>query len=295
MFEELFHKKIIFVSGKGGTGKSLFSVFLAFQAAERGKRVLLAEAHAFDKLAPLMGRKAIGHHETIISDRVSCINLDPKRCFAEYVILHLGMENLYERVFKTKAVKSLLDAIPGLDETMLLGRLFHTCELSEDQKYDLVIFDSPASGHFLNLFTTPDAIIDTGLVGPLVKEVQRVKEFISDPEKSAGVLMSLPETLVMTETLEFLHYFGDKIPLHLSAVILNKFCSLLDAQFTPHTQKFFERKRGESLKACEKLLKLKSKSFEKLYTFPDMHFIQEPVLEDRCKALAPFVKDMNDA
>ena len=36
-------KRLIFVSGKGGVGKSLIAAGLAFEEAKRGRRVLLAE------------------------------------------------------------------------------------------------------------------------------------------------------------------------------------------------------------------------------------------------------------
>lgn len=277
MFAELFKKKIIFVSGKGGTGKSILTVLLGLLAAKEGKRVLIAESHAFDKLSPLLAHKPVGHNETQLAPNLSCINLDAKRCFAEYVILHLGMESLYDRVFRSQPVSSLLDAIPGLDETMILGRIFHTCELST--KYDLVIFDSPASGHFINLFATPDAIIKTGLGGPLVREVQRVKDFLSDANKSTAVVVTLPEALVMTETIEFLPIFNKKIPLHLSSVILNRTCSQMGGTFTPAIQNYFDRKSKASQEAIHELKNFfrDKNSSTKLYTLPEFGMIEEPM------------------
>lgn len=293
MFEEIFKKKIIFVSGKGGTGKSVVTALLGLLAAEAGKKVLIAESHAFDKLSPLFGRSQIGHHETTVSERVTCVNLDPKRCLAEYVTLHLGMEGLYDRVFRSKAVSSLLDAIPGLDEAMLLGRLFHTCELSH--KFDLIIFDSPASGHFLNLMTTPDAIINTGLVGPLVKEVERVRNFLSDPQKATSIVVTLPESLVMTETFEFLPVFNNRIPLHLSSVILNRASSTQEEQFTPAIQKYFDRRRSATKQALDELKTYREKnpsSVKFLYTFPDLEIIEEPITVQKLAELHPLIQEI---
>jgi hypothetical protein len=281
VFEDLFDKKILFVTGKGGTGKSVITALLGLIAAKQGKRVLIAESHAFDKLSPLFSKAPVGHHETVVGERLSCINLDAKRCFAEYVILHLGMEALYERVFRSQAVTSLLDAIPGLDETMILGRLFHTCELVKDSRYDLLIFDSPASGHFFKLFATPDAILKTGLVGPLIREVQRVKDFVMDPKKAGAVVVTLPEALVMTETLESLPIFNNSIPLHLSAVILNKACPLEEGAFTPAIQSYFDRMRHATVQARKDLLAFLSKehstTLQHIYSIPDLGIIEDEI------------------
>lgn len=295
MFAELFNKKILFITGKGGTGKSVVSALLGLLAAQKGKRVLLVESHAFDKLAPLFGLAPIGHQETLVSDRLSCINLDAKRCFAEYVTLHLGMEALYERVFRSQPVSSLLDAIPGLDETMVLGRVFHTCELS-NAKYDLVIFDCPASGHFLKMFATPDAIIKTGLVGPLIREVERVKSFLSNPEKASGIVVSLPEALVMTETFEFLPLFNKVIPLHLSAVILNRAYSFAAASFLTATEKYFDRKQRATKEARKELFTFLQKNpglAQTAYTFPDMELIAEPLTLQKLADFLPLIEEFD--
>lgn len=296
MFAELFNKKILFVSGKGGTGKSAVSALLGLFAAQSGKRVLLAESHAFDKLAPLFGSVPVGHHETELLPKLSCINLDPKRCFAEYVQTHLGLESLYERVFKSQPVRSLLDAIPGLDETMVLGRLFYTCELSKTSRYDLVIVDSPASGHFLKVMSTPDAIIQTGLGGPLVREVERVKHFLRNPQKAAGVVVCIPEDLVMTETLEFLPKFGSTIPLHLASVILNRAYSYPPAQFSNAIQKYFVRKHDATAKAKAEILQFATEHSQQVhsaYMFPDLELMAEPLNLQKLSDITPLIEELH--
>ena len=81
------------------------------------------------------------------------------------------MPTLYHSVFERPLMKNFLEAIPGLGEAMLLGRLVHTCETGP---YDCIIYDSPASGHFLTLMTTLEAILNSALVGPLLNEVKKI-------------------------------------------------------------------------------------------------------------------------
>ena len=200
---DVLAKKLILITGKGGTGKSLFTASLALGAASRGKRVLVVDMAEIGQLAPLLTQEAQGRHvERQLAERLWFFHADPQRCFEDYVTKYLRMQRLYDTVFRHRVVRSFIRMIPGLAETMFLGRLFYTCCL-EDNPYDLVLVDSPASGHFLQLAQTPQGVLDSGLLGPIVDEVARVARFLHDP-KACGVLyMSLPEPLVGAETLDF--------------------------------------------------------------------------------------------
>src|SRR5690606_16574585 len=87
---------------------------------------------------------------------------------------------------------------------------------------ELVIFDGHATGHFLSLMTTPDAVLDTRLGGPLVRETERVRDFLADPVKCGLVYVCVPEDLVVSETLDFLPRLAQKSPARLSAIIANR-------------------------------------------------------------------------
>lgn len=216
--------KLLFITGKGGTGKTLFSAAFAKEQAALGKKVLLVESTSLEQLPLLFGHdQTIGHREEEIADNISCINLNLRDSFREYVADHLGMAKLYEKVFDRAIVRSFLEALPGLGEVMLLGRLYHTCELRD--RYDLVIFDAPATGHFTNLLGTLDSVLNSGLIGPLVAEVSRVKEFLANPKRCGVVFMSLPEPLVINESLDFVEKMQKLVPVQIVQVFLNRIYS----------------------------------------------------------------------
>lgn len=227
LVDELSHKKLILISGKGGTGKSLVAASFGRFMASRGKRVLVIESCAREQVSALFGLDPTGHSETKVLDNLYCINIQPRYCFEEYVILHLGLAQLYERVFRNKIVKSFLDAMPGLAETMLLGRIFHACQLTEPA-YDMVIFDGPALGHFFSLLTTPQAVLSTGIGGPLIREVERVHALFTDSKRTGIVLASLAEKLVMSETLEFIPKILQDTKISILGVVVNRFFSEQD-------------------------------------------------------------------
>jgi arsenite-transporting ATPase len=218
----LFARKLLLVTGKGGIGKTLIAASLGQTAAEAGRRVLIVENATTDQVPPLFGFAPVGHQTLKISQGLECINLNADANFRDYVVKHLGQKRLFDTVLSHKVVQSFIAMIPGLAQLMILGRLFYECELAPEPRYDLVIFDAPASGHFMSLMTTPDAVLSSNLGGPLRRETERVKAFLGDRAKVGMIYVSTPEELVVSETLDFLPRLEANAPVEISALLVNR-------------------------------------------------------------------------
>lgn len=219
----LTSRKLLFVTGKGGIGKTLVSVALAQAAAAAGLKVLLVENSSRDQIPSLFGMDPVGHNETIAAPGISCINLNSAGNFREYVTKYLGQQKMFDTVLSHRVVQSFFNTIPGLAEAMMLGRLFYTCDIREvDQRPDLVICDSPASGHFLSLMTTPDAIVGSGLAGPMLRDTQKVLDFLRREDDVGVIYVCTPEPLVVSEAVDFLPVIHQKSPAKLCGVIVNR-------------------------------------------------------------------------
>lgn len=201
--QELLKRKLILVSGKGGIGKTSISALIALHGASQGKKTLLVEFAAHDQVAPAFGLASCGHVETSAAPNLRIINLNARDNFKEYIVKYLGLGSIFEKVFANHVVTSFIETIPGIAELMLLGRLFYSAHLRKEDPFDLVVFDGSASGHFLNLMTTPQAVADAGLIGPVRTESDRIREFLSDDAQTALVLVTTPDELAVNETLEF--------------------------------------------------------------------------------------------
>lgn len=218
----MFGKKLLLVTGKGGIGKTLVSACLGQMAAEAGLRVLIVENTTIDQISPVFGLPPVGHQTTEIRPGLFCINLNPDDNFRDYVVKHLGQRRLFESVLSHRVVQSFISMIPGLAQLMILGRLFYECELAPEPRYDLVVFDAPASGHFMSLMTTPDAVLGSNLGGPLRRETERVRGFLADPGMVGTVYVAAPEDLVVSETLDFLPRLEASSPVSLTSLVLNR-------------------------------------------------------------------------
>lgn len=237
IYKDIFAKKLVLITGKGGIGKSLIAAALGQFLAESGKNVLIVQNASLDQISPLFGL-APGYDDAVrVQPGLDVLNIDAIANFRDYIVEHLGQKRLYKTVFSNRTVKGLINAMPGWADVMLLGRLLFETELRP--RHDYVIFDGPASGHFLNLMTTPDSVLSMSFGGPLAKETQRVKDFLSDQAKCTMLYVGVPEELVVSECLDFLPRLLKVSPVSVGGVIMNRtpppirLGQNLDAQLRP--------------------------------------------------------------
>lgn len=221
-WDSLLTRKLLLVTGKGGIGKTTVASFIGLRAARQGKRVLLVEASAHDQLAPSFGKSECGHVETTIEGGLSVINLNAKDNFREYIVKYLGLSHLFEKVFGHQVVTSFIETIPGLAELIMLGRLFYSAKLRNIDPYDLVVFDGPAFGHFLSLMTTPRAVAQGGIIGPVRNESDKIQAFLSNENECCTVVVTNCDELAVTECLEFLPKLTAQSPSKVGAIVANR-------------------------------------------------------------------------
>ncbi len=201
--KHLLDRRLLVLAGKGGVGRTTVAAALARVATRLGKRVLLAQTHAPERLARLLGGPAIiGPVVTPIDERLSAVNMTPKVALHEYGVMLLRYEPLYRAVFENKPMRSFLGAFPGLDYWTMLGKAWwHTTERENGRaKYDLVVLDGPASGHATAMLRIPDAVKSAMPKGPLARDAAQARATLSDENATSVVLVTLPEELPARET-----------------------------------------------------------------------------------------------
>jgi len=201
--KHLLDRRFLVLAGKGGVGRTTVAAAIARVATRLGKRVLLAQTNAPERLARLLGGKtAIGPVVTPIDERLFAVNMTPKQSLHEYGVMLLKYEPLYRAVFENKPMRSFLGAFPGLDYWTMLGKAWwHTTEQENGRaKYDLVLLDGPASGHAAAMLRIPDAVKSAMPKGPLARDAALARALLSDDKLTSVVLVTLPEELPSRET-----------------------------------------------------------------------------------------------
>ena len=77
----LLDRRLLIVTGKGGVGKSTVSAALALVAARAGKRVLVCEVNAQERVAPLLGAPPAGPTIREALPGVFTVNVTPAEAF----------------------------------------------------------------------------------------------------------------------------------------------------------------------------------------------------------------------
>jgi len=221
---DLSEKRFLIVTGKGGVGKTTVCAAEAMAIAAKGKRVLIAMCNAKERLSAMFGAEAVGDEIVPVHPNVWAVNMSPEKAMEEYGLLTLKSKTLYSLLFDNKYVRSFFSAVPGLHEWAMLGKAWwHTTETLDGgkPKYDVVILDAPATGHGLDMLRVPKVIVDVVPSGILRRDAEIAWKMFQDPATCAVVLVTLPEEMPTSETIELAHALKGDLQLPIGKVVVN--------------------------------------------------------------------------
>ncbi len=224
MTSPLDSRRFLYVTGKGGVGKTTVTAAVALVLASRGKRVLCAMCQAKERLSALLEGPPVGDEIVELQHNIWAVNIQPEVALAEYGQMTLKVRAVYRAVFENRLVKAFLRATPGLYQWAMLGKAwYHTTETLPDgsPRFDVVIVDAPSTGHGLDMLRGPKVIVDVAPPGLLRREAEKAWSMFSDPKRSGVVLVTLPEEMPVTETLDLLETMRSDLKLPVLEVVVN--------------------------------------------------------------------------
>ena len=211
----LLDKRLVFVTGKGGVGKTTVAACLARVAAARGKRVIVCE----------VATEQTWHEEREVAPGIHEIAVDPEHAMREYLADQVGGA-LSKVMTASRVFMYLAAAAPGLRELLMIGKVWDLAQLDQrrtgETPYDLVILDAPATGHALGMLRTPRTFRDVARVGPISRQAGRIDAFLTDPELTGIVAVAAPEEMPVNETIDFIAALADEMQLEPDAVVVNR-------------------------------------------------------------------------
>jgi anion-transporting ArsA/GET3 family ATPase len=216
--------RFVIVTGKGGVGKTTVAAAQALAYAHQGKRVLVAMCNAKERLSIMLGSPPIGSEVIRVAEGVWAVNIDPNVALEEYGMMTLKSRALYKLLFDNKYVRTFFRAVPGMQEWTTLGKAWwHTTETNEDgaPKYDVVILDAPATGHGLDMLRVPKVIVDVVPPGLLRRDAERAWKMFQDPDQCGVVVVTLPEELPVTESVELCQALTTELLLPIEKLVVN--------------------------------------------------------------------------
>jgi anion-transporting ArsA/GET3 family ATPase len=228
---DLLDRRFLFVVGKGGVGKTTVATGLALAASRRDKKVLLALVNCKERVSRILDTEPIGSEIVTVRENLDVVNMTPDAALEEYGLMILKVKAVFNAVFKNRLVRAFLKGTPGLEAWSMLGKAFyHACPPKGEPDYDLVIVDAPATGHALDMLRVPFVIENVAPPGMLRRDAARAAEMFRDPEQSGAVLVTLPEYMPASETIELSNALTDELEIPVLRLVINRVLNVLFAE-----------------------------------------------------------------
>jgi hypothetical protein len=179
----LLDRDLLYVTGKGGTGKTTVAAALALAAASRGRRALVCEVAGAAQLT---------------GDGIRTVAIDPHEALREWMRSQPGGAMAATVLGHSAGFRRFVDAAPGAKEMVTIGKAVDLARASGD----LVVVDGPSTGHALAMLSAPESIGRVARAGPVAAQARAVHDFLASSQRTGYVGTALPEEMPVHELLE---------------------------------------------------------------------------------------------
>jgi anion-transporting ArsA/GET3 family ATPase len=209
----LLERRLVVVTGKGGTGKTTVACALGLIGARRGLRTIVVELGHQHRLPALFGLP--GGEELKLRESLWSTSIDPDRAMIEWLGALTG--RISARMLSASSTfQYFAAAAPGAKELVTMRKV-----LELERRYDLVVLDAPASGHALGMLRSPQTFSAIARVGPMADQTRKVQQLLEDPSRCAYVAVAHPSEMAVTETIELEEQLRRLLDRDLDAVFVN--------------------------------------------------------------------------
>jgi anion-transporting ArsA/GET3 family ATPase len=235
---DLLDRKLLFVTGKGGVGKTTIAASLALLASQQGKRTLVGEVDAKGNLADFYETGPTSFREREVSPGLWAMSMDTEESLKEYLRLQLKVPLIAKIGPLARTFDFVANAAPGVKEILTVGKFLWEVRA---RSYDLIVVDAVATGHIAGQLAAPSAIQELVQVGLVRDQTGWMLDILGDPAQTGVVIVSAPEEMPVNETLELVDRLGTETVVDLAAVVANR---VLPELFGRGEEEVFDRLRA---------------------------------------------------
>jgi anion-transporting ArsA/GET3 family ATPase len=223
---DLFARRLLVVSGKGGVGKTTVAAALSTLAARSGRSVLLVSGDGRGDAARLFGKEDAGYVEAELAPGLRTLTARFDDLLADYVHTVAPFRFIGERILASTTFRYFTRATPGLPDLLLLGKAREVfrrgTSAGAGSRVDLLVLDAPATGHARSLLALPRTLLRTTPAGPLRRVGADVDRILADPAAAALVVVAEPAEFAAREAEELSEAAKREAGLATALVVVNR-------------------------------------------------------------------------
>ncbi|MGD0943735.1 MAG: ArsA-related P-loop ATPase [Acidimicrobiales bacterium] len=216
---ELLSYKLLFVTGKGGVGKTTTAAAIALLASQHGRRTLVCEAEPRGDLARAFECGPTPFGGLRVSEDLVAMSMDTEASLREYLRVVARVPNVGHIFPVARAFDFVATAAPGIREILTVGKL---CFEVREGHYDLVVVDASSTGSVVGQLAAPTGINELIRVGLVRSQTDWILEILGDPSRTGAVVVTTPEEMPVTEAIDLAGRLAEETPVHLACVVANR-------------------------------------------------------------------------
>lgn len=277
-------QKLIFVTGKGGVGKSYVCAMLAHNLSSiHKKKVLLIESEPTGALARYFEHAPVGYKPVEVFSNIFLCQINTQDALSEYLQLYAKIPAWAKFGPLSKLIDIVAYGAPGVKEILVVGKICYEFKKIEESlsDYDHIIVDSPATGHIVSLLDAPWSLSNFISTGMVANQTKWMCDILSNAQATGVLVVTNSDEVVLSETKELINMIDTQTHTQTIGVLVNNDYHLLKTKrdiplkdlpsIIESQYKYIENEQNQNVHLLSGL-KLKS-----LFSFPFINNMANPL------------------